>query len=352
MKKTSLKIFVVQLILFCGTLEFMARIDVGLYYLTRGTTRDQVYESVVYRDKYGAHTYPYANYRGLQFNRYGFNDSDDYTYTERAHRYRVMVLGDSIAMGSGYTRYGNWPDLVEKNLQQQGYDVEVVNAAIASNSLVNVTDQLRDFFIEFKPDLIIIQKDVRSYIDDSNRWDVKLIWPLQVTKNYSALTRRLITFQTKNDYTNIILQRIRYGALDPLDNVPALTATRYRQALDRLLQITSSYNIPLVTITEPLSVDRAHLNEAGKSLANGRHNQFWIGSNTVLYDGLELLNNTLLDWSKEHAPAVSSIDLRPVLTAKTGLFADIVHYNDRGNRAAANEITRQITPLIRQIQLP
>ena len=82
-------------------------------------------------------------------------------------RYRVLILGDSFAMGWGVKQEDRFSEVAVKKLREQGEEkVEIINAGINSYSPVIELEYLRDKGIQFDPDLVMVLLDLSDLYDD------------------------------------------------------------------------------------------------------------------------------------------------------------------------------------------
>ncbi len=83
-------------------------------------------------------------------------------------KYRILLVGDSFTEGEGV----NYNDMVstqlQKMLDEKGYHAEVVNGGIAGGSPMVENLYLRNYLINLKPDLVILNFDLSDVQDDYN----------------------------------------------------------------------------------------------------------------------------------------------------------------------------------------
>lgn len=75
----------------------------------------------------------------------------------RADSYTILVLGDSISAAYGLNEDEGWVSLAEKTLQDEGHDVELVNASISGDTTDGGLRRLPAALDRFTPDLLIIE---------------------------------------------------------------------------------------------------------------------------------------------------------------------------------------------------
>ena len=75
----------------------------------------------------------------------------------RAEGYTILVMGDSIGAAYGLNEEDGWASLTEKALQEEGFDVNVVNASISGDTTAGGLRRLPDALDRFTPDLLVIE---------------------------------------------------------------------------------------------------------------------------------------------------------------------------------------------------
>ncbi len=96
---------------------------------------------------------PHAPDFGSRLNAGGFKDLE--FGAKRAGTYRIVALGDSFAFGI-VPYEANYLTLLERGLQEQGLDVEVLNMGIPSIGPVAYLDLLRDEALPLEPDMVLL----------------------------------------------------------------------------------------------------------------------------------------------------------------------------------------------------
>ncbi len=78
---------------------------------------------------------------------------------------RILTLGDSFTEGMGAELKDSYPKILERDLKNEGYDVEVLNAGVAGSDPFFQYVLLRDKLIRFSPDIVLIMIN-NTDIDD------------------------------------------------------------------------------------------------------------------------------------------------------------------------------------------
>lgn len=90
-------------------------------------------------------------------NNSGMRDRE-YSLEKPANTKRIVVIGDSFAMGSGVSDTKNYPALIEQMLSEEGTNVniEVLNFGVGGYGLRNYVAVLNQKALTYDPDLVII----------------------------------------------------------------------------------------------------------------------------------------------------------------------------------------------------
>ena len=80
---------------------------------------------------------------------------------------RILMLGDSFTFGFPVRDEETFSFLIEQGLKARGYSVEVINGGVSGYSPVLEYLSLRDQFLRFEPDLVILWYDRADLQDDA-----------------------------------------------------------------------------------------------------------------------------------------------------------------------------------------
>ncbi|MBD2836394.1 arylesterase [Pseudomonas sp. JM0905a] len=69
----------------------------------------------------------------------------------------VLVIGDSISAAFGLESSQGWVSLLQKRLDEKGYQQHVVNASISGDTSAGGLSRLPGLLVEHKPELVIIE---------------------------------------------------------------------------------------------------------------------------------------------------------------------------------------------------
>ena len=101
----------------------------------------------------------------VKINNFGFR-GEDISIEKKPGTTRIMAIGDSFTFGVGAEEDETIPFLIGKGLKDEGRKIEVINAGFGSYSPVLHYLKLRDEYLEFKPDLVLLFFDFSDLADD------------------------------------------------------------------------------------------------------------------------------------------------------------------------------------------
>lgn len=103
-------------------------------------------------------------YRGKEFN-----------VEKTPGKLRIMTVGDSFTFGIGAQKDETFAALIEKDLLQQGYSAEVINAGVGHASTVRHWDNLSKIHLRYDPDVVVLFFDLTDLWDDWH-WEKHAVW--------------------------------------------------------------------------------------------------------------------------------------------------------------------------------
>ncbi|MBF0486103.1 MAG: SGNH/GDSL hydrolase family protein [Candidatus Omnitrophica bacterium] len=98
-------------------------------------------------------------------NRFGYRGKD-FPIEKTKGTLRIFAVGDSFTFGVGSSDEETISALLEKDLQAEGFRVEVVNAGIGGTSPVTNYVNLRDIHLKYQPDMVVYFFDLTDLWDD------------------------------------------------------------------------------------------------------------------------------------------------------------------------------------------
>ncbi len=159
--KSSLSkiIFINIMILLILILIILAAIEGYLKSTIPATTGDSIFEYTLDTKRYklmkkDAHMFAWG--KELRTNKLGFRDNQADVPAKRSDEFRIVVLGDSFTVSAGVDFDSIYTTVLEKNLQQQHKNVEVMNLATAGYNIVQYEMVLNEVALNLDPDLVIV----------------------------------------------------------------------------------------------------------------------------------------------------------------------------------------------------
>lgn len=113
----------------------------------------------------------------------------------------VLIVGDSISAAFGLDTRQGWVNLLQKRIQEQGFDDKVVNASISGDTSAGGLARLPALLAEHKPELVVLelggndglrgqlpaqlQQNLTSMVDQSQKAGAKvLLLGMRIPPNY------------------------------------------------------------------------------------------------------------------------------------------------------------------------
>lgn len=103
----------------------------------------------------GFHTTREFSYR-FNTNSQGFRGTKEYNLEKPQGIKRIIVLGDSVALGHGVAYHETFSYLLEKKLNQNGYPAEVINMAVSGFGTAEELVQYQNLGRKYHPDIVIL----------------------------------------------------------------------------------------------------------------------------------------------------------------------------------------------------
>jgi lysophospholipase L1-like esterase len=101
------------------------------------------------------HTSPDGSWEFI-INKQGFRNYRDFEYNKPEGTIRIISLGDSNTQGYEVRQDYTFSAIIEKYLDNQGYDVEVMNAGVSGFSTAEELLFLENEGIKYKPDFVVL----------------------------------------------------------------------------------------------------------------------------------------------------------------------------------------------------
>ena len=92
----------------------------------------------------------------LRTNELGFRDNKTSVPVKQPDEFRIIVLGDSFTVSAGVDFDSIYTTLLEKKLQQEYKNVEVMNLAVAGYNIIEYEMVLNEVALDLQPDLLLV----------------------------------------------------------------------------------------------------------------------------------------------------------------------------------------------------
>lgn len=295
---------------------------------------------------------------GGKFKKYHLNDfgfrGPPMTMEKSPHVKRVLVLGASESFGLYESQGHEYPELLRQTLHKEGDNVEVVNAAVAGMTLPTLTDYWTHWVKRFGPDVVLIYPSPQFYLDNEP--------PKAVTPKPESETRRAAPFHsrlyerfrdTAKQSDMIKSLRVHYllaketagkDAAWFFRDVPADRLKQFRDDLEKLAVAVQASGATPVLVTHAFK-SPSPPEEQDLKLLNAFRIFFPRAEPAVMPAFDEAARQATIELGREHGWPV--IDAAGELNGKRELFADPVHFNDKGAKALANRLTHDLQPILR-----
>lgn len=138
--------------------------------------------------------------------------------------FTIVAFGDSLTAGYGVELKDSYPAQLEKKLQQEGYDVRVINMGVSGETTTAGLDRV-DFILKQKPDLVLLELGANDMLRGTP--------PSVTAKNIDAIVSKVTSAQVPT---------ILLGMQSTSSNGAAF-ASEFNTLYP---SIAKKYNIPLV----------------------------------------------------------------------------------------------------------
>jgi hypothetical protein len=212
----------------------------------------------------------------FRINRQGFRDDRDYTYAKHEDRQRILVLGDSQAMGYENDLDDTFPFQLGVTLRSRGVPAEIMNTGVAGFGTAEELAFLENEGLHYRPDAVVLMFYRNDYSDNvrSNLFALQGGTLVARSRQYApgtAVLERIndyafIRWLSQHSYSYSLLFNFAWNTLknasirsatDPNERVVTAGAIppsqkRLASALLARMQATlMSHNIPLLVIDVP-----------------------------------------------------------------------------------------------------
>lgn len=327
-------------------LETIARIEPAVIEFTARFWNEN-FMILLHKDALGYKPKPYGRWRDLRLNKYGFNDSDEYTLGEEKHTIRILCLGDSQTMGLiPYPK--TWPGLLEENLRGRGLNVKVINAGVALNNHSQIINRFEKEYLAFKPRIILINRLFSEYVPkqykEPQRPFLKKISKVSAfIKKYLKPRQPVHLTGEDNAYKKLISQRKRLGVAKLTHSIPQKSLSDYRSDMRRLIDICRQADITLVFSSYPCLINQTNRYEFANEIYDSLFSYPWFDED-LFVELIGTFNNTTREIAKENN--VLYVDITEGLPLNKKHFLDSYHMTLEVNRKVAQNYAEVLEKLI------
>jgi len=336
--KKRFKTLLIYIVSFCLFLELISHVDS----FVKGHNSPLSFETIQIKDELGVRGIPYGKWEKITLNRYGFNDSDNYTKEEKNHAVRVMCLGDSVTFGT-FTAPYNWVVFLEEILAAQDIDVEVINASMPGNTYPQIVDRFQEEYLEFYPDILLVYKGFRYYMaqEADNSLPEKGIW--ERLGRRSAFIRLILDHQPQDPYRRLLKERGRKGITCLVDGVTEKQLARYREDLTRLIRLCRREGITLVLTPFPTLIDERNREQYIDLVYSGLYFYPSISADAYI-EGIPRFNEVTRKFAEQNG--IMYVDISEGLERTKEYFEDRAHLSVKGSKRVAENYAEALAGYI------
>ncbi len=137
----------------------------------------------------------------------------------------ILIVGDSISAAFGLEIDQGWTALLEERLQQEGADIEVMNASVSGDTTAGGLARLPRLLEQHDPDLVVIELGGND--------GLRGMPPSNMQQNLSAMVK-----QSQEAGAEVLLLGMR---------IPPNYGVRYTQAFEQVFaDISEKYDVALL----------------------------------------------------------------------------------------------------------
>ena len=319
----------------------------------------------------------YVTEKGVHYvvNSLGFRGKEFNPYNKA--KYRIICFGGSSTLGLESPEDKTYPALLEKKLNENGIDAEVLNFGFGSKSLYFAEKLLLREAISYKPDLITIylNRNVALYDADRNI-GVDIVYGVDIMtskfdyylfKLHTLLDENLMTYRAVNHVQRKIKEKLMFHDEEPFNPRKEYFENTYPATLERIMSLGKIHDFKVCLIKQPLYIDpdlqqkiKDYSIEQLWDMLIDKNNEFY---QTVAYHGGEdpsnfmsetILTNAILNkhldiLHDKHKDLIVVDPLDDFLGGEVNyskLFNDYVHLKPEGNDLLSQVIFEKIRPTV------
>jgi len=292
----------------------------------------------------------YDKYSRFKMNNYGFRNDYDIDQKKPNNVFRVIVLGGSVAWGTGASSNRTvWTKVLEDLMEGAlGRKVEVLNAGCAGYVSFQELVYLEFRLLQFSPDLVIVfdgYNDLyRSSLYSDNEYQDNVIPNYVIEKSFfdSPLIIQIIGLIKEKSYffklTKRIYEKIIYESGRPIYNVKYLNKrgiANYLNNIKSISDILKGRGIKSIFLLQP------YLAESGKPLSSEERK---VLSNAgqevaVIKKAMDILRGEYKSFSSKNDLVFYDLnDVFDSFSVNQTFWYDHVHLNDEGHRVIGEKV--------------
>ena len=286
----------------------------------------------------------------------------------KANMFRILCLGGSTTWGHHLEAQQTWPRMLEAQLTEIGYDVEVINAGrpwyTTVHSITNYATQMR----YYNPDVVIVMHGVndlaRSFPAPNEppaEWDYgSYQGPMKnVLSGYRANNRAasIADWNPLKIMRTSAIYRLAFERADRLKALPEQTFSRrdlptlepLRAHLDYLTQLCRDDHRAVVLATQAHIYHRDDMATLPSFEATMRQTYMKTRSGAVasapsIRAAMQIVRDTVVDVARSRGLALA--DVQQSVGSDAKYFMDDFHLNPDGNVVTAETMVEVLRPLL------
>ena len=287
----------------------------------------------------------------IRINSLGFRDRK--FEVEKGHRYRIVALGESTTMGLTLTRDGRpWPAVLEEMIAHQLHTplpIEVINAGVAGYTLRDSLVRLKRDVLRLSPDMIISYHGYNGFhflddtMDPEERIDLDAEPPVFVERPSILLAQA--EFRLKMHRFRILHFRRNLTEEMFSRRKRRLSNSSYAEMHRELISVARRNGIKLVLLSFNMAVNERRPPDVVNFYRGGFLDvDYRIQANRLQNDLLKELGRQNED--------VAVINTADGLDGRHELFFDLIHLTQEGKDKLAENVLKELKPILKEIELP
>ncbi len=341
------------LVVACLGLEATARLDDWSRHGVPLSSSARSLDDLVVRDSFGMHARPSSQFRGFRINSLGFRGPE--VSSQVISKSQVIVAsGASETFGLYESPSKEWPRQLEDSLNSACVNVHsvVLNAGFAGMSLPTVIQDIKSRIATVSPDFVIYYPSPTQYLETnpplpaapSDSTTTLPLFQLRFTPHLRSAVKRALPERLTDGIRRIMISRARLKMGDSLlfESVPSDRLNKFESDLRELVfAIRSIGATPVLLVHQTRFSDTSAASDQRWLLAWERFYPHASGE-TIL--GFENRAGTI---TRKVAESLNVVLVDPrnfsdITGSKGDLFADFVHFTDRGAAVLAGEVRAKL----------